>query len=344
MQAHDRAAAEANRNNVRHAEVRAHAANLHGKHALAREAVRQNAQVGGGTAHVDDHSVFQARQKRRAANGVRGAARNGENRVAHGVFGTHERAVVLAQVHLGVGDAFARKRRDEAFRRGFRNVDERRVQNGGVFALKQAHTADFARNGNGEIVAERLAHDGRGARLVACVDRRKHARDGDAVAFALHLVRNAAQLVLIERSDFAAIELVPAAHKEPLVVDGRAQLCRPVDHGLDSARRRRADTNHGNAIETLALDDGIRAVRRAKHRVADAGTIDALAGKHGLHGVFDAAHNVFGRGAFHSRDKIQVLVKNNGVSVGATNVDANAPVFVGHRVYPFIYLCRCELA
>ena len=72
--------------------------------------------------------------------------------------------------------------------------------------------------------------------------------------------------------------------------------------------------------------------------------INALTGKHGLHGVFDAAHNVFGRGAFHGRDKIQVLIKNNGVSVGATDVDANAPVFVGHRVYPFIYLCRCELA
>lgn len=85
-------------------------------------------------------------------------------------------------------------------------------------------------------------------------------------------------------------------------------------------------------------------MRRAEHRVADAGSINALTGKHGLHGVFDAAHNVFGRGAFHGRDKIQVLIKNNGVSVGATDVDANAPVFVGHRVYPFIYLCRCELA
>ena len=179
---------------------------------------------------------------------------------------------------------------------------------------------------------------------MACVNRRKHARDGNAVAFALHLVRNAAQLVLIEGGDFATVELVPAAHKEPLIGDSRAQLCRPIDHRFDGARRGRTDANHGNAIETLALDDGIRAVRRAEHRVADAGTINALTGKHGLHGVFDAAHNVFGRGAFHGRDKIQVLIKNNGVSVGATDVDANAPVFVGHRVYPFIYLCRCELA
>lgn len=58
--AHNRTAAKADRNNVRHAEVRANAADFYGKHALAREAVRQNAQVGGGTTHVDDHGVFQA--------------------------------------------------------------------------------------------------------------------------------------------------------------------------------------------------------------------------------------------------------------------------------------------
>lgn len=72
-----------------------------------------------------------------------------------------------------------------------------------------------------------------------------------------HLVRNAAQLVLIEWGDFATVELVPAAHKEPLIVDSRAQLCWPIDHRLDGARRGRTDANHGNAIETLALDDGI---------------------------------------------------------------------------------------
>ena len=137
---------------------------------------------------------------------------------------------------------------------------------------------------------------------------------------------------------------MPAAHKEPLIVNSRAQLRRPVDHGLDRARRRRADANHGNAIEALALDDSVRAVRGAEHRVANARTINALAGKHGLHGVFDAAHNVFSRGAFHGGNEIQVLVKNNGVGVGATDVDANAPVFVGHRVYPVRYRCRCELA
>lgn len=66
----------------------------------------------------------------------------------------------------------------------------------------------------------------------------------------LHLVRNAAQLVLIEGGDFATVELVPAAHKEPLIVDSHAQLCWPIDIGLMARVAGQAPMqNHGNAIE-----------------------------------------------------------------------------------------------
>ena len=82
---HDGAAAQADGDHIGHAEVGAHAADGHRHAGLPGEAVLDHAQVGGGTAHVDDDGVLQAAEVAGAPDGVGGAAGDGEDGVAPGV-------------------------------------------------------------------------------------------------------------------------------------------------------------------------------------------------------------------------------------------------------------------
>jgi hypothetical protein len=91
------AAAERDRDQVRHPEVGPDAADLDSVGGLAREAVDQHADVGGGAAHVGDQGIGRAGEEGGAADAVGGAAADREYRIPEGLIEAHQRAVVLRE-------------------------------------------------------------------------------------------------------------------------------------------------------------------------------------------------------------------------------------------------------
>ena len=77
---HERAAAEAEREHVGHAEVGAHAADFDRHRRLARKALVQRADVGRRAADVDDDRLRHAGEERGAADRVGRPAREGQHR------------------------------------------------------------------------------------------------------------------------------------------------------------------------------------------------------------------------------------------------------------------------
>ena len=321
MLANDGAAAQADGNDVGHAEVGAHAADGHGNAALAREAGLQNAQVGGGAAHVNDDGVVHAAQVACAANGVRGAACDGENRVTASVIDGHERAVVLGQIHVGLGNATLGQALRKALGEALGNQVERRVQNGGVLALDQTHRADLARDGNAYIVAEHLAGDGGSSELVIVAHASEHAANGDRVDLALHTLEEGAARSLVEVGQTLAVEFEAAANNGG-INGNRRNIVGPVDHGGNAHGSRRANTQNGDGGQALALDDGVGALRGAEHSLLNEFAINVRLGEHGVNRAHDALVDIARGGVLHRGDNLQVLVDQNGVGVGAADINA----------------------
>ena len=289
--------------------------------------MRQHAYVGGGASNVDDHGVLLLRQERRAADGVRRPARDGEDGVTLRVVHAHERAVVLAQVHGHVGKALRRERRLEAVGRRARHVVQRRVQDGRVLALEEAERPDLRRQRDGEALAQLLAQNGGGALLVRVGHRREHAGHSNGLeALFAHDARDLADLVFRQRADLATVELVAAVHEEVAHAHGVLQLVGPVGHAADGRRGRGAHAQRGNLVQALALDDGVRAVRGAQHGEPDvARRVGTDLGDHLVHGGHDAAHDVLGGGAFRRGHQLEVAVDDHRVGVRAAHVDTQTP-------------------
>src|SRR5918994_2004631 len=142
VRAHDGAAAEAYREEVRHAEVGLHPAYLDGDRRLPRETRAQDADVGRGAPHVHDYGVAHTGQERRATDTVGGAASDGEDRVAKGVIERHERTVVLGEEEVGFDtEPFQRSPEGTHHPAGYRC--DGGVEHCGVFALQEADAADL---------------------------------------------------------------------------------------------------------------------------------------------------------------------------------------------------------
>ena len=287
----------------------------------------KHAHVSRRAADVHDHGVLLVRQKRCAADGVRRPAGDREDGIALRVVNGHERAVVLPQVHRHVGKPFGSKRGLEAVGGRVRDVVQCRVQDGCVLALQETERADLARKRDGELIAQLSGKDLGGATLVGVRHRGEHARyrHGFVPLFA-HGARHVAQLVFGKRADLATVELVAAVHQEISHAHGVFELLRPIGHAADGRGRRRADAQRRHLVQALALHDRVGAMRRAEHSEPDVRRrLGADLRQHLVHGRLNAAHHVLGRRAFRGGDQLQVAVDDDGIGVGASDVDPQPP-------------------
>ena len=101
------AAAERDRQQIRHAEERAHAAHLDDRIGFARKTAAQLADIGRRAAHIDDHRVAEPRQKGSTAHRVGGTRGEAHDRQRGRGFGRHHRSIILGQIKRG-GDAARR--------------------------------------------------------------------------------------------------------------------------------------------------------------------------------------------------------------------------------------------
>ena len=212
-----------------------------------------------------------------------------------------------------------------------RDVDERRVQDGGVLALEQAEGADLGAERDRQ-VAELLSYDLLGRALVLVGDRREDARDRDRLRSTGHLAGEARDGLGVERRQLAPVELDPAVHDPLAGGDDLAQVGRPPEERPDRLRRRSAQSQHADAAETTSLEDRVRRVRRTEHRVRDPASVDLLgyAGDRAL----DAPRDVRRGRHLRLREEAVVGVEHDGVRVRPAHVHAEPEVRRGHAGPP----------
>ena len=141
IEAHPTAAAEADRQKVRHAEVGAHAADVRTQRALARKSGGQQANVGGRAADVGDDGIAQTRQVGGAAHGVGRTRGERQHRVLRDHVGIHQGAVVLTDEERCL-DPERGQCRGERRHHIDGHAGQRCIHDGGVFALQQANLAN----------------------------------------------------------------------------------------------------------------------------------------------------------------------------------------------------------
>ena len=323
--ADDGAAAHGDGHDVRHAEVRADAADLHVLAGLAREAVDQHADVRGGAAHVDDDGVRPAGQVRGAAEAVRRAGADGENREPQRVLQGHQRAVVLGEEEVGADAAPVQGPLQRA-RHVPRHAQQGAVEDGGVLSLDQAQGADLVGHGQVDVVAHDLADHLGGGQLVAVAHRGEDAGDGHRIHRSAERLQEPADLVRVERDDLAAVQLDAAVDHRLAAGDDGLEVRGPGEERADRERRRGADAHDRHAVETLALQHGVGGVGGAQHDVADAAAIHVTRGEDRVHRVLDALGHVRAGGGLRLGQQAVVAVQDHGVRVGAAHVDADAEI------------------
>lgn len=85
----DRAAAQADGNDIRHPEIGAHAADGDRYAGFPGEPVLNDAKVSGGAAHINDNGIADLAEVRGTSDGVGGAAGDGEDGIFTGVLHSH---------------------------------------------------------------------------------------------------------------------------------------------------------------------------------------------------------------------------------------------------------------
>ena len=322
------AAAEADGDQVRHAEVRAHAADVDRDRRFARGAVDERADVGRRAADVHDQRLGGAGEVARAAHAVGRARGEGQHGIARDHVRVEQRAVVLAHIERSA-QAEVGQRPPEGFDDPPRHRQQRRVHHGRVLALDQADAADVAGQRD-ERRGQLLLQDVGRFLLLRRVDGREHGGDGDGLdAAGRELARGALHFGGIERRDRAAVVVEAAADDLGVAVDGLAQRRRPVGHRPDGERRRRAEAQHADAAQVLGFDQRIGEVRRADHHGADGGGRE-LGGLQDLGDRADDAAADIRRGRRLVAREHGAAAQEHGIGVRAAHVDAN-PQHFGHQ-------------
>ena len=204
------AAAEAEREDVRHAEVRPHAADVDRDRRLARKAVLQHADVGGRAADVDHRAVVEAREeapRRASSSSARrrtsrpGSARRSRRSSACRRSGSGRPGASIpssASAARNAATICSASSRRQAFMIVAFSRSSRPIR-----PISCERLIDSAR--------QLLAENRRGLLLHLGVHRREDGRDRDrADARPRDVGGHAQQLVRVERRDLAAVELVAA--------------------------------------------------------------------------------------------------------------------------------------
>ena len=324
---HTRSAPERAHQQVGHAEVRAHPADVALDERLARESPGEDADVRGGTADVDHQRIFETGQEAGAPHAVGGPGGERQHRVAGDERVAHQRAVVLADEEGGVY-----VERCECGAEGVdhaaREVREARVQDRGVLALEETEAADGGREGQvrvGEFVADDLG----GAGFHGVVDWGEEAGEGDgADVGGFHLAEGVDQGLLVQGVREFARVLVTAADEPASAVHQRRQVGGPVGEGWDGGGGGQRETQDTHRQQALPLQHRVGEVRRADHDRLDAADPDAARGEHGAYRIDDALRDVRGGGRLVRGDDAPVH-DHHRVRVRAADVHADSRGHVG---------------
>ena len=95
---HVRPTSQSKRINIWHTKICANPADLNCNRSFAREAMGKRAYIRRSTANVNDHRIFQARKKSRAAHRVRRTRCKCEHRILLCKIRTHKSAIVLGKI------------------------------------------------------------------------------------------------------------------------------------------------------------------------------------------------------------------------------------------------------
>ena len=325
----DAAAAERDRNEIGHAEVRADAADLGRSRRLAREAVGKHADVGGGPADIGDDGVAHAGQVRRAANAVRRPAADRQNGMAERMAERHECPVVLGEECLRA-QPVPGQRRGERVRDGPGDSDEGGVEHGRVLTLEQPDGADLVAERDVDVRAQHCTRGIADGELVLGRDGREDTRDRDTVDMSGDALEKASRGLEVERHDLAAVELHAAVDDQLPGRDGLAQVVRPREERPDRVGRGAADPEEGHSAEPAPLQDRIRRVRRSEHHVRDAATLVAELRQHARQRRRDPAGHVGARRHLRLREQSVASVERDGVGVRPPDVDTDPEVRCRH--------------
>jgi len=239
------AAAEPDRQQIRHAEQGAHAADLDDRVRLARKSAADLPDIRRCAADIDDHRVRQARKEGRAAHRIGRAAGEAHDRQCRRRCGLHHCAVVLRQVERS-GDSAGRDSRDKAGDSRAGQIDQRGIEERCIFPLEETDAAEVVRYGYRGI-GEFLAKDDLSPLLAAGIERRKdrgNSHRADAVV--TDLARCLPHSGLVERHDGAPVVVMPTFEHEYGATDTLGEVGLPVAERRQRGARRQSDPHRGD--------------------------------------------------------------------------------------------------
>ncbi len=319
---HARSTAQAEGQQVGHAEERAHAADLDHVVGLAGEAVAEAADVGSGAPHVDHQRLVAGGEEGGPAHGVGRPRGEGVDGIGLGHLRQHDGAVVLGEIERRL-DAAPTQGLREGARCLAGQLDQAGVEQGRVLALEQADAAEAVGQGDGDVGAL-LAEDGRRLLLAGGVQWREHCGDRDrADARRADAPGRLAHALLVERHERAAVELVAALQHDDLAADQVGQVLRPVHEGRQRGAGGQADAHGGHPAEVAPLHHRVGEMGSPDH-----GRVGFTRGRRPLdefgQGAGDPRGHVRGGGCLHGGGH-RVVLQKDGVGVGAADVDADPP-------------------
>ena len=314
----DRAATERHGDNVRHAEVRLHAAELDAEGRLARKAAADCADIGTRATDVDHERVGEARQDTSAANRVGSTATDRQHGQLARLLDRHQRAVVLREKGRG-RKTTARERLLETVDHTTRHATECGIEDRGVLALQQTDAADQMPERNAHDVTKLGAHKHRSLVLLRGVLHGEHACDRDRIDRPARC-EHAADLLGIERVG-TSVDLDAAPYDRTPAIDRSAQVGGPVGEKRHRQRGGRSKPQHRDAAEFATAQDRVERMRGTERGDAHRA---AIVGRHRCEGRGDAIQRICGCRRLAASKQCIVGAEQHGVGIRPTDVDTDA--------------------
>ena len=317
---HQRTAAEPEGIQIRHAEQGPHAADMHHRIRLPREAMAERADVAGGAAHIHHQRILHAGQEGGAAHGIRRAGGEGQHREARRQRRADHRAIVLRDIERR-GDPRRRQRRLEGRDGQPRQRHQRGVQQRDILPLQQPDPPQLMGQRDGGL-RHLLPQDLRRAKLHPRVERGEDGRDSDAAdARGAHRPRRRCHARLIERHDRPAVIIMPALDHMHLPAHLRGQILRPVTEGRQGGGGGQPDPQRADLGEVPPLHHRIDEMGGADHHRLG---IRPARRRHRLQRAPHAGQHILGGRGLGGEDHARAIQQHR-IGVGAADIDADTP-------------------
>ena len=234
----------------------------------------------------------------------------------------HERAVILAEIHVCIDNALISQALGKALGEALGYLPQRGVQDRGIFPLDQAHRADLAGDGNMDVLAHDLPAELGRLYLMVIADGGEHAGNGNGLhALCLHFFKERLGGSGIQRSQLLAV-IFKAATDDGAAHGHLLNILRPVHHGTDAGGGRRADAQDADGGQILALHNGVGALGRTQHCLMDLRGIHTGDLQHRAHSAQNTVVNIRRGGILDVRHHRAVLVHQDGIRIGAAHINS----------------------